>query len=973
MIKNRNSSLVTLALMLSVATTGEIIKPLEGIQPVFAQDTPVFVIPDNVPEDLIVRIDGDTAMEQVNEEFKNDFESQYPGAQVQIEYSDSQAALEALDRGDIDLAALGRELTEEEKAQGYQQVNLDRFKKIAIIIGSENPFDGDLTDEQFAQIFRGEITNWSEVGGPDVPIRFIDRAEEDDTREALSKYPVFTEQEFTSSPAEVVPVDATLEQIAEKLGDDGISYGIAERADEITNIKIVPMSGVLPDDPRYPFSQPLTYVYKDQPSEAAALFLGFLVGETPPEPVDEAIVEETPAETVEETVEEIPEAIVEEPVEETPTPAPAPAPEAQGGFPWWLLLIPIIGGLLWWLLGRKKDEPEAVVEAVAPTPAVVPPVVPPIVENSRIILVPRDCKQAYAYWEIPSTRQERIREDGGRDLQLRIYEITPTGTENLISQLECDRQEPDLHVSIPKDNRNYVAELGYKNADSNWISLARSESVLVPACSRIILVPRNCKQAYAYWEVPQEHLDASKQLKLRLYDVTNQEVHAGELMSEADCDYQAQDLHIDIPVDDRDYVADLGYTNAEGNWFSITRSEAVHVPACPKETAGEMFSVTDTDPIGFGEMVSATEVISEESNNELDFSDDVPQNRLILVPRSCREAYAYWELSDSLKPSATEQLLLRLYDVTDKDIDAQESEEILELPCSPDLQDYHVPIPLDNRDYLVELGYVTPEGNWFCLARSEAVRVPVCPPVETPEYLEASQMVGDEFEVNSHNGIQPPILTPPDEVTNSEITLLPRSCREAYAYWTISKIAQEAYQAQGGQILALRLYDVTSIDTDEEIAYSMHQFDCTETDTEYYLPIPVDNRDYIIEIGYITEAGGWLRLARSQPVHIPACPVDDPQVSKVTLVPQDNQNADVTWELTLADQQISSAKLRLYDVNIAGTELVKEMDCELTNQKVHITIPVSDRDYLVELGYYNEQGDWVSIAKSTPVSLPSQV
>lgn len=51
----------------------------------------------------------------------------------------------------------------------------------------------------------------------------------------------------------------------------------------------------------------------------------------------------------------------------------------------------------------------------------------------------------------------------------------------------------------------------------------------------------------------------------------------------------------------------------------------------------------------------------------------------------------------------------------------------------------------------------------------------------------------------------------------------------------------------------------------------MYEFRCNNTDTEYYVPIPIDNRDYIIEIGYITEAGGWLILARSESIRIPAC------------------------------------------------------------------------------------------------------
>jgi len=235
------------------------------------------------------------------------------------------------------------------------------------------------------------------------------------------------------------------------------------------------------------------------------------------------------------------------------------------------------------------------------------------------------------------------------------------------------------------------------------------------------------------------------------------------------------------------------------------------------------------------------------------------QNRIILVARSSTEAYAYWEIDDSVKIGR--QLFLRLYDVTDRDIDSQISEEILEFPCPETEQDYNVPIPVDGRDYLVELGYLTPEGNWFCLTRSDAVQVPLSPAVDLTEWTEAEQ----EFNNNglSSNGTS--------TIANSQINLLPRSCREAYAYWQISLTDQETCKAEGGEAFALRLYDVTSSETEDEISYSMHEYKCDETDTEYYIPIPVDNRDYLVEIGYLTAEKTWLRLARSEPIHIPSC------------------------------------------------------------------------------------------------------
>ena len=67
----------------------------------------------------------------------------------------------------------------------------------------------------------------------------------------------------------------------------------------------------------------------------------------------------------------------------------------------------------------------------------------------------------------------------------------------------------------------------------------------------------------------------------------------------------------------------------------------------------------------------------------------------------------------------------------------------------------------------------------------------------------------------------------------------------------------------------LRLYDVTDIDQARQAPHSMQQFDCHEMARSWYLEIPVSDRDYTVEIGYLTGDERWLVLAKSAPVRIP--------------------------------------------------------------------------------------------------------
>ncbi|MBF2005759.1 DUF4912 domain-containing protein [Chlorogloeopsis fritschii PCC 9212] len=103
----------------------------------------------------------------------------------------------------------------------------------------------------------------------------------------------------------------------------------------------------------------------------------------------------------------------------------------------------------------------------------------------------------------------------------------------------------------------------------------------------------------------------------------------------------------------------------------------------------------------------------------------------------------------------------------------------------------------------------------------------------------------------------------------SRIVLMPRDPQWAYTYWDVPNEHKEELRRQGGQQLALRIYDVTDISFDYQSPHSIQEYPCDELAREWYLPVPVSDRDYVIDIGYRCADGRWLVLARSAPVHVP--------------------------------------------------------------------------------------------------------
>jgi uncharacterized protein len=103
----------------------------------------------------------------------------------------------------------------------------------------------------------------------------------------------------------------------------------------------------------------------------------------------------------------------------------------------------------------------------------------------------------------------------------------------------------------------------------------------------------------------------------------------------------------------------------------------------------------------------------------------------------------------------------------------------------------------------------------------------------------------------------------------ARISLLPRDPQWAYAYWDTPASTKEELRRQGGQQLALRLYDITDIDINATSPHGIQEYPLDEMTREWYLPIPVSDRDYLLDIGYRCADGRWLTIARSTPARVP--------------------------------------------------------------------------------------------------------
>ena len=130
-----------------------------------------------------VSTDGSTSMEKVIGALSESYMAANKDVTVNYNPTGSGAGITAVQEGTCDIGLSSRALKDEEKAAGLQETVL-AYDGIAIIVHPDNPVS-DLSIEQIAKLYTGEITNWKDVGGNDAQVVLIGREAASGTRDGF--------------------------------------------------------------------------------------------------------------------------------------------------------------------------------------------------------------------------------------------------------------------------------------------------------------------------------------------------------------------------------------------------------------------------------------------------------------------------------------------------------------------------------------------------------------------------------------------------------------------------------------------------------------------------------------------------------------------------------------------------------------------------------------------------------------------
>lgn len=254
-----------------------------GFYPVLAQEEPSGYI----------QIKGSDTMVNLGQAWAEEFSRQHPGVSVAVTGGGSGTGFSALISGTCDIAEASRTIKEKEiqmaRQKGFEPYEVEvALDGLAIVVSNKNPVE-KLTIDQLADIFTGRITNWKQVGGPDMEIVILSREVNSGTHiylkeHVLRKGDSKSQEEFSPMALLMPSSQAIADEVAQNpnaIGYYGIGYvtqdqkTLAVAADD--NSEFVSPTLEMIKTGKYPISRPLLMYFKGSPEGVHKLFLDFVL------------------------------------------------------------------------------------------------------------------------------------------------------------------------------------------------------------------------------------------------------------------------------------------------------------------------------------------------------------------------------------------------------------------------------------------------------------------------------------------------------------------------------------------------------------------------------------------------------------------------------------------------------------------------------------------------------------------------
>src|SRR5229473_1804440 len=237
-----------------------------------------------VRADTLVIKGSDTLGAKLVPQLAEEFKAQHPGTNFDIAAEGSTTGIAAIIDGTAAIGMSSRPVKPEEIATASAKgVNMKptivAYDGIAVIVNSGNPIKG-LTKKQVEQIFTGDVTDWSAVGGSSGKISVYTRNTSSGTYSEFKEL-AMKKRDYAPSSQKM----AGNEQIAAEVSKNpnGIGYvGLAYT--KAGGVKVMPIDDATPSKESvlgkaYPYARPTFYYTNGEPTGVAKEFVDFTISD----------------------------------------------------------------------------------------------------------------------------------------------------------------------------------------------------------------------------------------------------------------------------------------------------------------------------------------------------------------------------------------------------------------------------------------------------------------------------------------------------------------------------------------------------------------------------------------------------------------------------------------------------------------------------------------------------------------------
>lgn len=235
--------------------------------------------------DRLVIKGSDTLGAKLVPQLAEQFKAQHPGTTFDIAAEGSTTGIAAIIDGTAQIGMASRRAKPSEvSAASAKGVNMKptvvAYDGIAVIVNANNPVKS-LTKKQVEQIFTGEATDWSALGGSGGKISIYTRNTSSGTYSEFKEL-AMKKRDYAGSSQKM----AGNEQIAAEVGKNAAGIGYVGMAyTKAGGIKVVSIDGATPSvrsmqDHSYPYWRPTFYYTNGEPTGIAKTFLDFTLSAT---------------------------------------------------------------------------------------------------------------------------------------------------------------------------------------------------------------------------------------------------------------------------------------------------------------------------------------------------------------------------------------------------------------------------------------------------------------------------------------------------------------------------------------------------------------------------------------------------------------------------------------------------------------------------------------------------------------------